>query len=81
MQIGIKKLTSAQKRKLRAGKQIRIYTGTGMNIDLSDTQYKKCHRNFKKGSGYPISTFRFNLYSYNVNHLNIVTDVVSIGSF
>jgi len=36
---------------------------------------------FKKGSGYPISTFRFNLYSYNVNHLNIVTDVVSIGSF
>ena len=54
MQIGIKKLTSAQKRKLRAGKQIRVYAGNGMNIDLPDTQCKKCHRNFKKGSGYTV---------------------------
>jgi hypothetical protein len=56
MQIGIKKLTAAQKRKLRAGKQIRVYAGDGMNIDLPDTQCKKCHRNFKKGSGYTVGS-------------------------
>ena len=56
MQIGIKKLTAAQKRKLRANKQIRVYAGDGMTINLSDTQCKKCHRNFKKGSGYTVGS-------------------------
>jgi hypothetical protein len=56
MQIGIKNLTSAQKRKLRANKQIRVYAGDGMTINLPDTQCKKCHRNFKKGNGYTVGS-------------------------
>ena len=56
MQIGIKSLTAAQKRKLRKGQQIRVKSGDGCCINLSDTQGKRCNRNFKHGKSYTVGS-------------------------
>ena len=60
MQIGIKSLTAAQKRKLRKGQQIRVKSGDGCCINLNDIQGRRCNRNFKNGKSYTVGSGVFN---------------------
>ena len=56
MQVSIKSLTAAQKRKLRKGQQIRVKSGDGCCINLNDIQGRRCNRNFKNGKSYTVGS-------------------------
>ena len=52
---GVRKLSETQKSKLRNGHPVRIKSGSGNNLHLTDPQIKKLQSALKKGAAYTLT--------------------------
>ena len=52
---GVQKLRDTQKSKLRNGHPVRIKSGSGNNLHLTDPQIKKLQSSHKRGAAYTLT--------------------------